>query len=152
MSARERLEALGLALPAPPQPAGAYTRAVRTGNLIFVSGQLPLADGEMAYSGKLGQDLNVEEGYQACRLCALNALSVLAAETGSLDGIRQIVRLTGFVCSSDGFRDQAAVVNGASDLMKAVLEDRGVHARLAVGVAELPLGAAVELEVIAEVG
>ena len=152
MSARERLEPLGLALPAPPQPAGAYTRAVRTGNLIFVSGQLPLADGEMAYSGKLGQDLSVEEGYQACRLCALNALSVLAAESGSLDGIRQIVRLTGFVCSSEGFTDQAAVVNGASDLMKAVVEDRGVHARLAVGVVELPLGAAVELEVIAEVG
>ena len=152
MSARERLEALGFALPAPPEPAGAYTRAVRTGNLVFVAGQLPLADGEMAFSGKLGEDLSVEEGYQACRLCALNALSVLAAETGSLDGIRQIVRLTGFVCSSEGFTDQAAVVNGASDLMKAVLEDRGVHARLAVGVVELPLGAAVELEVIAEVG
>ena len=151
MTAIERLEALGLALPPPPEPAGAYTRAVRAGDLVFVAGQLPLAEGKMVYAGKVGSDLSVEQGYEACKLCALNALSILAAEVGSLEGIRQIVRLTGFVCSAEGFTEQANVVHGASELMSQVLGARGVHARLAVGVAELPLGAAVELEVIAQV-
>ena len=151
MPALERLEAIGLSLPTPPEPAGAYTRAMRAGDLLFVSGQLPIAEGKMVYAGKVGTDLGVEQGYEACKLCALNALSILAAEIGSLDGIRQIVRLSGFVCSAEGFTDQANVVNGASDLMSQVLEARGVHARLVVGVAALPLGAAVELEVIAQV-
>ena len=151
MTALERLEALGLALPTPPEPAGAYTRAVRAGDLVFVAGQLPLADGKIIYTGKVGADLDVEQGYEACKLCALNALSILATEVGSLDRIRQIVRLGGFVCSAEGFNDQANVVNGASDLMSQVLEARGVHARFAVGVIELPLGASVELEVIAQV-
>ena len=151
MSARDRLAELGLTMPAPPQPAGAYTRATRAGELIFVAGQLPLRDGGIAYAGKVGDDLSVGEGYAACQLCALNALSILEAEIGSLDEVKQIVRMSGFVCSATGFTEQAAVVNGASDLMKDVLGDRGVHARLAVGVSELPLGAAVELEVIAQV-
>ena len=151
MSARDRLTALGLTLPAPPQPAGAYTRATRAGELIFVAGQLPLRDGGIAYAGKVGSDLSVEEGYAACQLCALNALSVLEAEIGSLDEVKQILRMSGFVCSAPGFTDQAKVVNGASELMKEVLGERGIHARLAIGVSELPLGAAVELEVIAQV-
>ncbi len=150
MSARDRLSELGLSMPEPPQPAGAYTRAVRVEGLIFVAGQLPLRDGVIAYTGKIGADLSVDEGYAASQLCALNALSVIEAEIGSLDQIKQIVRMSGFVCSAAGFTDQAKVVNGASDLMKEVLGDRGVHARLAVGVSELPLAAAVELEVIAQ--
>lgn len=150
MSPEGKLAELGLELPSPPQPAGAYTRAVRTGHLIFVAGQLPTADGAIQFSGKVGKDLSVEEGYQAARLCALNALSVLKAESGSLDDIARIVRLGGFVCSADGFSGQAQVVNGASELFGEVLGEKGIHARLAIGVAELPLGAAVELEVIAE--
>jgi enamine deaminase RidA (YjgF/YER057c/UK114 family) len=151
MSAEDRLRELGLTLPELPQPAGAYVRAKRAGNLIFVAGQLPLEKGEVRYSGRLGRDLEVEEGYAAARLCMLNALSILNAEAGSLDAVR-LVRLSGFVCSAEGFTDQAKVVNGASELAAAILGQRGVHARLAVGVVELPLGAAVELEVIAEVG
>ena len=151
MSASNRLIELGLTLPEPPQPAGAYTRAVRAEGLIFVAGQLPLRQGEIAYAGEIGSDLSVDEGYAACQLCALNALSIIEAEIGSLDEVKQIVRMSGFVCSADGFADQAKVVNGASDLMQQVFGDRGVHARLAVGVSALPLGAAVEREVIAQV-
>jgi enamine deaminase RidA (YjgF/YER057c/UK114 family) len=150
MSARDRLDELGLSMPDPPEPAGAYTRAIRAGGLIFVAGQLPLQNGKIAFAGKVGSDLSIDEGYAACQLCALNALSILEAECGSLDEIKQIVRMSGFVCSAAGFTDQAKVVNGASELMKEVLGERGVHARLAVGVSELPLGAAVELEVIAQ--
>ena len=150
MSARDRQNELGLSMPEPPQPAGAYTRAIRAEGLIFVAGQLPLRNGEIAYAGKIGSDLSVDEGFAACQLCALNALSILEAEIGSLDEVKQIVRMSGFVCSAPGFTDQAKVVNGASELMKDVLGNRGVHARLAVGVSELPLGAAVELEVIAQ--
>ena len=150
MSAENKLNEMGLELPTPPQPAGAYTRAVRSGNLIFVSGQLPLAEGQMQFTGMVGKDLHEQEGYAAARLCALNALSILNAEAGSLEKIR-IIRLSGFVCSTADFHGQAQVINGASELMANVLGDRGLHARLAVGVIALPLGAAVELEVIAEV-
>ena len=148
MTAEDKLRELNLQLPPPPQPAGAYTRAIRTGNLIFVSGQLPMAEGKIQYAGTLGGDLDVESGYAAARLCALNALSVLKAETEDLDGI-SIVRLGGYVASAPGFFDQAKVINGASDLMAEVLGEKGIHARLAVGAPSLPLGAAVELEVIA---
>ncbi|MFC1525383.1 RidA family protein [Candidatus Latescibacterota bacterium] len=152
MSTKDRLMELGLTLPPPPEPAGAYTRAVRVGELVFVAGQLPVVDGEVVFGGKVGGEVSVDEGYQASRLCALNALSILEAEAGGLDHIARIVRLTGFVCSADGFTQQAAVVNGASELMAEVFGQRGVHARLAVGVVGLPLGAAVELEVIAQTG
>lgn len=152
MNAEEKLAELGLALPDPPQPAGAYTRAVRWGELIFVAGQLPLEAGRVRYAGRVGSDLSLEEGYAAARLCALNGLSILRAEAGDLGKVARIVRLGGFVASADGFTDQAKVVNGASELFAAVLGPRGIHARLAVGVSQLPLGAAVELEIIAALG
>lgn len=148
MSAEDKLRELGLQLPPPPQPAGAYTRAIKSMGLIFVSGQLPLAEGQIQYAGTLGVDLDVDAGYAAARLCALNALSVLKAEAGTLETV-SIVRLGGYVASASDFYDQAKVINGASDLMAEVLGDKGIHARLAVGVTSLPLGAAVELEVIA---
>jgi enamine deaminase RidA (YjgF/YER057c/UK114 family) len=149
--ALDRLQQMSLQLPSPPAPAGSYTRAVAAGGLVFVSGQLPLSEGRMAYEGAVGGDgLTVEAGYEAARLCALNALGVLAAEGCDLDRL-QIVRMTGYVASASGFTGQAQVVNGASELMAEVLGEAGVHARVAVGVAELPLGAAVELEVIATV-
>ncbi len=148
----ERLQALGLELPTPPQPAGAYTRSVRSGSQIFVSGQLPLADGEIVFSGPVGDDggLSVEKGAEAAQLCALNALSILAADAGGLDSVR-IVRMTGYVATAGDFTGQALVMNGASELMAHVLGEAGVHARVAVGVQRLPLDAAVELEVIAEI-
>ncbi len=148
MTAADRLSELNLQLPPPPQPAGAYTRAVKSGALMFVSGQLPIADGKLEYAGTLGEDLDLEEGYAAAQLCALNALSVLNAETENLDHVT-IVRLGGYVASASNFFEQAKVINGASELMAQVLGDRGIHARLAVGAPSLPLGAAVELEVIA---
>ena len=148
MSVEDKLRELGLQLPPPPQPAGAYTRAIKSMGLIFVSGQLPLAEGQIQYAGTLGVDLDVDAGYAAARLCALNALSVLKAEAGTLETV-SIVRLGGYVASASDFYDQAKVINGASDLMAEVLGDKGIHARLAVGVTSLPLGAAVELEVIA---
>jgi enamine deaminase RidA (YjgF/YER057c/UK114 family) len=151
MSAEDKLAELGLELPDPPAPAGAYVRAKRAGNLIFVAGQIPMVKGELKYVGRVGDDLTLEDGYEAARICALNALSILKAEAGSLDGIRQLVRVAGFVRSAEGFTDQPKVINGASELLAEVLGDRGKHARLAIGSNELPLGVAVELEVIAEV-
>ena len=149
MSAAKKLAELGLVLPPPPAPAGAYTRAVRSHNQIFVSGQLPMANGSIQYAGAVGRDLDEKAGYEAAKLCALNALSILQAESNDLDTVR-IIRIGGYVCSADHFTGQAQVVNGASELFAAVLGERGIHARLAIGVAALPLGAAVELEVIAE--
>jgi enamine deaminase RidA (YjgF/YER057c/UK114 family) len=153
MSAEENLKKLGLVLPPLPQPAGAYTRAVRLDacGLIFISGQLPLEAGQIKFAGKLGANLAQDAGYQAAQLCALNALSVLQAELGSLEAVSRIVRLGGFVASTPDFTAQAQVINGASDLMAEVFGAAGVHARYAVGVAALPLDAAVELEVIAEI-
>lgn len=147
--ARHRLEEMDLTLPSPPAPAGAYRRAVEAAGLVFVAGQLPLADGRMILQGVVGDGgLPVEAGREAARQCALNALGVLAAEGYDLDRTR-IVRMTGYVASADGFEGQAQVVDGASELMAEVLGESGVHARVAVGVGSLPLGAPVELEVIA---
>lgn len=152
MSAEDKLRELGHTLPSPPASAGAYVRAKRTGNLIFVAGQLPMVSGTLKYQGRVGgMDLTWERGYEAAKLCGLNVLSILKAEVGSLENIVQLVRVEGFVCSEDGFTDQPKVINGASDLFVAVLGDRGSHSRLAIGVKELPLGAAVELSAIAEV-
>lgn len=146
---RRRLEEMELTLPVPPAPAGAYRRASKASGLVFVSGQLPIVDGRLAWQGAVGdRGLSVEAGRQAARQCALNALGVLAAEGCDLDRVR-IARMTGYVASTAGFVGQAQVVDGASELMADVLGEAGVHARVAVGVAELPLGAAVELEVIA---
>ena len=148
MSAEDKIKEIGLELPPAPQPAGAYTRATAFQGLVFVSGQLPLSDGEIQYPGILGRELDIEAGYAAARLCAINALSVLKAESDDLDKIT-IVRLGGYVAATDDFTDHPKVINGASDLLVEILGDRGVHARLAVGTSSLPLGAAVELEVIA---
>jgi enamine deaminase RidA (YjgF/YER057c/UK114 family) len=151
MTVDERLLEMGIALPEPPPPAGSYLPARRTGNLVFLAGQLPLAKGKLVYKGKLGNDLDVEDGYEAAKLCALNALSILKTELGSLDHIVKLVRVTGFVSSAPGFTDQPKVINGASEFLNQVLGEAGGHARVAIGVAELPLGAAVELELVAEV-
>ena len=151
MTATQRLQEMGIELPPAPKPAGSYTRSVRSGQQIFVSGQLPITAGDVVFSGLVGDNgLSADEGAQAARLCALNALSILAADTDDLDRI-QIIRMTGYVASAAGFTGQAQVMNGASDLKAAVLGERGVHARVAVGVQGLPLDAAVELEVIAEI-
>jgi enamine deaminase RidA (YjgF/YER057c/UK114 family) len=145
-----RLQELGLELPDVPEPAGAYVPATRAGNLIFTAGQLPLEAGELLTTGKVGDAVSEEETYRAARLCALNALAAAATEAGGLDRIHRVVKVTGFVASAPGFNAQPQVLNGASDLIGQVFGEAGLHARSAVGVAELPLDAPVEVEIVAE--
>jgi enamine deaminase RidA (YjgF/YER057c/UK114 family) len=142
------LAELGLTLPPVPVPAGAYVPAVRHGDLIWTAGQLPLVDGALAATGHLGASLTVTEGYQLARLCALGALAAAAEAAGGIDAIGSVVKVVGFVASAPGFTAQPAVLNGASELLGAVFGGPGRHARSAVGVAELPLGAPVEVELI----
>jgi enamine deaminase RidA (YjgF/YER057c/UK114 family) len=151
MTPEEKLRALGLALPPAPKPVGAYVPAVRTGNLVYVSGQLPMKDGELMMRGHVAAEVPLEDAQACARQAALNALAVVAAEIGGLAGVRRIVRITGHVASSPGFADQARVLNAASELLVEVFGEPGRHSRAAVGAAELPLGAPVELEMIVEV-
>jgi enamine deaminase RidA (YjgF/YER057c/UK114 family) len=151
MTAEKQLEALGLTLPPAPKPVASYVPAVRSGTFLFLSGILPMKDGKPAWTGKLGRELTVEQGAEAARLACLNALAVVKAELGTLDAVKRIVRLGGHVASAEGFTQQPAVVNGASDLLVSIFGDAGRHARLALGAAELPLGAAIELELIVEI-
>jgi enamine deaminase RidA (YjgF/YER057c/UK114 family) len=150
MTPEETLAELGITLPTPPAAVAAYVPWIRTGNLIMTSGQLPWKDGEMLYAGKLGANLSVEQGYEAARLCAINAMAQLKAAVGDLSNIRQIVRLEGNVHSAPGFQGQPQVLNGASDLFNKVLGERGRHTRTALGISEMPLNAAVQLSVFAE--
>lgn len=144
-----RLEELGLELPEVPAPAAAYRPTARAGDLVLTAGQLPLVDGALSTTGKLG-DLSTEEGAELARTAALNVLAAAASAAGSLDRVR-IVKLTVFVASDPAFTEQHLVANGASELLGEVLGERGVHARSAVGVASLPLGAPVEVEAVVEV-
>ena len=145
----DRLKELGYELPSVPNPAGSYVPATSAGLLVFTAGQLPLEEGQLRYIGKVDKDVSVEEAKEAARLCALNALAALEAEAGSLDNAR-IVKVTGYVASAAGFNRQPEVINGASDFLSEVFGERGTHARSAVGVAELPLDAPVEVELIVE--
>lgn len=146
----DRLRALNIRLPEPRRPLANYVPAVRTGSLVYTAGQVSAAE-DREYKGKLGADLGVEEGRAAARVCALNCLAALLTAVDSLDRVRRIVRVGGFVNSAPGFTEQPAVMNGASDLLVEVLGEAGKHARTAVGVNELPSGFAVEVELIAEV-
>jgi enamine deaminase RidA (YjgF/YER057c/UK114 family) len=146
-----RLKELGIALPEPPAPRANYVGYVVTGNLIFTAGQVPLRDGKVEFVGKLGRDMTPEQGYEAAKLCAINVLAqVKVALGGDLERVVRCVKLTGFVNSAPDFGDQPKVVNGASDLIVAVLGDKGKHARSAVGMGGLPMGVAVEVEGIFE--
>ncbi|WP_027355375.1 RidA family protein [Desulfofundulus thermocisternus] len=144
-----KLQAMGIELPVAPKPVASYVPAVKVDRLVFTSGQIPFWNGELRYKGKVGGDLSEEEGYQAARLCVLNCLAVVKQVAGSLDKIERIVKLTGFVNSAPGFNRQPFVVNGASDLLGEIFGEAGQHARSAVGVNELPLDAAVEVELVA---
>ena len=146
-----RLAELGITLPAVPAPAGAYVPAVRTGSLVFTAGQVPFVDGKVAATGKVGREISPEEAKDHARTCALNALAAVDALVG-IDAVSRVVKVVGFVASAEGFTGQPGVVNGASELLGEVFGDKGQHARSAVGVAELPLGVPVEVELIVEVG
>ncbi|PWW65964.1 RidA family protein [Actinokineospora spheciospongiae] len=150
MSWRAKLAELGVELPPVAPPAGSYVPAVRTGSLVFTAGQIPLVDGAVAAIGKVGAEVSPEEAQRLARICALNALAAVDDLVG-IDEVVRVVRIVGFVASAEGFTGQPAVVNGASDLFTEVFGEQGRHARSAVGVAELPLGVPVEVELVVEV-
>lgn len=150
MSYEQKLTQLGLALPAPPKPVANYVPVVRVGDLLFLSGVLPSRDGQLIMTGKLGQNLSIEQGVEASRVAVLNGLSIIRQEAGSLDRVKRIVKMVGHIASAPGFTDQPQVLNGASDLLVSLFGDAGRHARVAVGAAELPRQAPVEIELIVE--
>ena len=152
MTIENNLKKLNILLPKAPDPVGAYVAYKKTGNLLFISGQLPIdADGNIT-KGKIGKDLNLEEGQKASRLCVINILAqVKKALDGDLDKVKNCIKITGYVNSTDDFKDQPKVINPASDTLAAVFENKGKHARAAVSTNSLPLGASVEIEAIFEV-
>jgi enamine deaminase RidA (YjgF/YER057c/UK114 family) len=152
MSAVEdRLREMGVTLPPAPKPVAAYVPAVQVGDLVFVSGQLPMVEGKLRFTGTLGRELTLAEGAQAARIAALNALAVVKAAVGDLDRVERVVKMTGWVASAEHFTDQPKVMNGASELLVEIFGEAGRHARAAVGTNVLPLGAPVELELIVKI-
>jgi len=148
----ERLAALGLVVPDVVIPVAAYVPAVRTGSYVYTAGQLPVRDGELMRTGKVGSEVGVDEANECARQCALNALAAVRSQVGDLSAVTRVVKVVGFVASAPGFTAQPQVVNGASELLGQVFGDSGQHARSAVGVAVLPLDAPAEIEMIVEVG
>ena len=146
-----KIKELGLQLPEPPKPLAAYIPAKKTGNLVFTAGQLPMVNGELTLKGLLGQDVEINAAYAAAKICTLNALAAIKGVIGDLDQIKQVVRVVGYVASVPTFTQQPAVVNGASELLLEIFGEKGKHARSAVGMAVLPLNAAVEIELTVEI-
>ena len=152
MSAVEdRLSELGLTVPEVVPPVAAYVPVVREGDLVFTSGQLPMVDGSLAATGKVGAQVDVETAKSLAETCALNAIAAIKSEVGDLDTVSRVVKVVGFVASDPGFTGQPGVINGASELLVKAFGDKGIHARSAVGVSALPLDAPVEVEVIVSV-
>lgn len=146
-----RLSALGFTLPEPPMPVAAYVPAVRTGNLVFISGQGTMVNGNWMYQGRVGEKYTREDGYKAAQAAILNALAVLKREIGDLDKVKRVVKLLGWVNSAPDFNQQPYVINGASELLEKVFGDRGKHARSAVSAHVLPFDTTVEIEMVVEV-
>ncbi|MDO5727912.1 MAG: RidA family protein [Bowdeniella nasicola] len=151
MSASKRLAELGITLPEVPTPVASYQPAVRVDNRIYVSGQVPRLDGELTATGRLGADVSVQAGAEAAEVCALNAIAAAAEVAGGIDNITQVIKVVGYVAATPDFTQQPQVINGASDLIGKIFGDAGAHARAAVGVASLPLGVPVEVEMIVAV-
>lgn len=149
MSIEKRLDDLEIVLPKVAAPVAAYVPAVKADKIVYTAGQISLVEGDLKYKGRLGEDLSVEDGYKAAGICALNALAAVKSVADSLDNVERILRITGYVNSSPDFTDQPKVVNGASELVQKIFGEAGRHARSAVGVNTLPLGACVEVEIIA---
>ena len=148
MSIEHRLTDLGMTLPSPPNPVATYVPSVQVGDLLFISGMVPSRDGRVVFRGKVGREISKERAYEAAKLALLNALATIRHAASSLDRVQRIVRMTGYVASDEGFTEQPFVINGASDLLVELFGEAGRHARVAVGVAELPMGVPVELELI----
>lgn len=151
MSATSRIKELGITLPEVAKPAGTYVPAVQSGNLVFTAGQIPLVEGKLVATGKVGKEISVEQARDIARICALNALAAIKGVVGDLDRVKKVVKVVGFVASTADFTQQPQVVNGASELLEQIFGANGIHARSAVGVAVLPLDAPVEVELIVEI-
>lgn len=149
-SPEQRLQELGITLPPPPKPLGSYVPCVKTGPLLYVSGQLPIEEGKLVHPGILGRDVSPEEGAHSARIAALNALAIVKDALGGLDFVQRVIRVAGHVAAVPTFTDHPQVVNGASDFLVDVFGERGRHARVALGAASLPAGACVELEILFE--
>jgi len=146
----EKLDSLGIKIPNPPTPAGSYVPAVRTGNLLYISGQIPMEDGKVIFTGKVSDD-NLEIAQKSARMCAINILAQIKREVGNLDKVSKIVRLSGFVNSAPEFTAQPKVINPASDLFFEIFGEKGKHSRIAVGVASLPLDSMTEIDAVIEI-
>lgn len=146
----EKLDSLGIKLPTPPSPAGSYVPVVTSGKMVYVSGQIPMEDGKVIFKGKVN-DENIEEAKKSAKLCAVNILAQLKRELGSLEKISKIIKVSGFVNSSPEFSMHPKVINAASDLLFEIFGEKGQHARIAVGVASLPLDSMTEIDVIVEI-
>ncbi len=146
----EKIESIGIKLPIPPTPAGSYVPVIRSGNLLFVSGQIPMKDGKVVFTGKVSDD-NLETAQKSARMCAINILAQLKRELGDLEKVAKIVRLSGFVNSEPEFSQQPKVINSASDLFFEIFGEIGKHSRIAVGVASLPLNSMTEIDAIVEI-
>jgi len=146
----QKIESLGIKLPTPPTPSGSYVPAVRTGNLLYISGQIPMEDGKVVFTGKVS-DENLETAQKSARMCAINILAQLKRELGDLEKVSKIVRISGFVNSVPGFSQHPKVINSASDLFFEIFGEKGKHSRIAVGVASLPLDSMTEIDAIVEV-
>jgi enamine deaminase RidA (YjgF/YER057c/UK114 family) len=151
MTPEEKLESLGIELPEAAKPLGSYVPFVRTGNLIYLSGMLPMRNGKLAYTGRAGEDVSLEDAADAARICAINGLAVLRSALGGLGRVKNCVRIEGYVSSAENFIDQPKVMNGASDFMSEVFGEAGRHSRIAVGVNILPLNSPVEVAFVFEV-
>jgi enamine deaminase RidA (YjgF/YER057c/UK114 family) len=145
----EKLKALGVTLPNPPTPAGSYVPAIKTGNLLFISGQIPMEDGKVIFTGKVTNE-NIETAKKSAKMCAINLLAQMKRELGSLDKVTKIVRISGFINSDPEFYEHPKIINEASDLFFEIFGDKGKHSRIAVGVACLPLNAMTEIDAIVE--
>lgn len=150
MGIEEKIQELGIEIPEPPQPMGAYVPYVRAGAFVYIAGEKATVKDRLVFKGKVGKDLTLQEGYEAAKIAGLNCLGSLKAAVGDLDRIERIVKVVGYVNSADGFTEQPKVINGASELLLSIFGDRGKHARVAVGVNELPSDSPVEVEMIAK--
>ena len=146
----EKLKENSISLPNPPKPAGSYVPVVTTGNLVYVSGQIPVKDGKLIFSGKVPDEQSIESAQEAAKLCIINCLSQLNSHFGSLENITKIVKISGFVNSTPDFSEHPKIINPASDLLFSIFGDSGKHSRIAVGVTSLPLNSTVEIDMIAE--
>lgn len=151
MSIEKKLEELNIQIPNIPKPIASYVPYVRTKNYVYISGQGPSVDGEEKYTGKVGKDITIEEGYEAAKICALNALAILKEAACGLDNVERMVSLQGYVNSGDDFYDQPAVIDGASELLIQIFGPKGEHARCAVSTNSLPMNISVEIQLIAEI-